>query len=168
MATHYAREGFYQKLLHTAPPDEYTPEAIKKPPEEIKNLIGDSLEIAEASGLYELCQKYSDISLNSKKFRVEGTCDVGAYFRPADIEAAKIATKVYVKRNGITDIQGLMAVIKEMHRHAVDDDKTGTTAFVAPENNGGTIFGMYYSFRGLPEDFWGKLEKEVITYIEET
>lgn len=100
MVTHYAKEGFYQKLLHIDPPGELTPEAIKNPPEEIKNLIGDSLETAEASGLYELYQKYSDISLNSLKYRVEHTCDIIASLQFKDIIGLQNSTD----NNRIQDI----------------------------------------------------------------
>ena len=122
----------------------------------------------EDTQFYELCQKYSDISLNAIKQRIPGTCDVQGCFQFADIESAKHATKNYVVEWEIKDIDTLLSLIHDFHSHAVAwDDKRTTSGRVLPENyNYQSIYGgKYFNFKELPEDTWESIALEVKEYI---
>lgn len=122
----------------------------------------------EDTQFYELCQKYSDISLNAIKQRIPGTCDVQGCFQFADIESAKHATKNYVVEWEIKDIDTLLSLIHDFHSRAVAwDDKRTTSGRVLPENyNYQSIYGgKYFNFKELPEDTWESIALDVKEYI---
>lgn len=122
----------------------------------------------ENTRFYELCQKYSDIALNSIKQRIPGTCDVQGCFQFVDIEAAKQATKDYVAEWGVKDIGVLLSLIHEYHSRAVAwDDTRMTSGRILPENyDYHSIYGgSFVDFKRLPEDIWEIIEHEVKEYI---
>lgn len=160
MAIHSSVESFYNEIIQ---------DTIDIP--ELNALIGNTVESALESGLYELCQKYSDIALNAPKIRVEGTCDIQGVFQFSDIDRAKQATLTYIKSHGIQNIDGLMDFIGKWHSRAVDwDDKRCKGGIVRPEGYtcGAGYAGKYYNFQELPDDQWEKIKAEVIKFVTET
>lgn len=118
-----------------------------------------------SSGFYELCSKFSDISLNAPKYADPKTCDVQASFQFKDIDIAKEAFKQYVAENELNDYEGILEVIRVMHPFAVAwNDSRQKTAVVQPKNYqwDSPFYGKYHNFCELPEDIWGKISSELL------
>lgn len=148
-----SKQYFYQKLQDN---------------QEQVALLWPSIDNLENTHFFELCQKYSDISLNAIKQRIPGTCNVQGCFQFTDIETAKKATKDYVAEWAIEDIDVLLSLIHEFHPHAVAwDDKRMTNGRVLPENYDyhSLYAGQYFNFKRLPEDIWEEISHEVKEYI---
>lgn len=123
------------------------------------------IKSARGSGFYELCSKFTDISLNAPKTADPKTCDVQACFQFTDINVAKAAFKDFVSKNGISDINGLLEAIHLMHPFSVAwDDPRSKGGMVRPENYDWKpgFAGKYHNFCQLPEDIWNQIKDEIM------
>ncbi len=117
------------------------------------------------SEFYEVCSKFSDISLNALKFVDHKTCDVQASFQFTDINNAKVHFKNFMRDKELNDVEGVLDAIGMMHRFAVAwDDPREKSGIVPPEGYDWTpgFAGKYHNFRELPEDIWQKIRNEII------
>ena len=74
----------------------------------------DTVDIQhEDSAFYELCQKYADIGLN-----LHNNLSNLQY----DTKKAVDATREYIEKNNIKDIDIFLSIIKYMHKFAYDED----------------------------------------------
>ncbi len=117
------------------------------------------------SEFYELCSKFSDISLNAPKFVDRKTCDVQASFQFTDIDNAKLHFKNFMRDKELDDVEGVLDAIGIMHRFAVAwDDPREKSGIVQPEGYDWMpgFTGKYHNFCELPEDIWQKIRNELI------
>ncbi len=117
------------------------------------------------SEFYEVCSKFSDISLNAPKFVDHKTCDVQASFQFTDIDIAKVHFKNFMRDKELNDVEGVLDAIGIMHRFAVAwDDPRVKSGIVHPEGYDWTpVFaGKYHNFCELPEDIWQRIRSEII------
>lgn len=120
------------------------------------------------SKFYELCSAFSNISLNAPKWADPKTCEVQASFQYIDIDKAKSALKDYIVETGLSDIEGLLGAVGQMHRLAVAwDDPRVKSGVVHPEgfNWQPGFFGKYHNFCELPTDMWQKIRDEILEEI---
>ena len=146
---------------------DYFYQELEKHIDVVETIWGSKIEL-EDTMFYELCKKYSDIALNSEKWRIKGTCDIQACFKNVDIDVAKEETKKYVEKWAIKEIDLLLGLIYKMHSIAVEwNDTRCTGGRVVPENYDWKpgFAGMYYNFSMLPESVWNDISKEIKQYL---
>ena len=164
MVLHDAKDQFYTELYHKIESNEITSKVFA---DFITSTRGEHPEDS-TSGFYELCSKFSDISLNAPKWADSKTCDVQASFQFKDIDAAKAAFKSYVSQKGLTDYEGVLDAIGLMHRLAVAwDDPRAKSGLVQPKDYkwNSPFFGKYHNFCEIPDDFWQTLKEEILKEI---
>lgn len=118
----------------------------------------------DTSGFYELCSKFTDISLNAPKAPDPKTCEVRACFQFTDINIAKAAFAEYVDTHQLKDIEGLLEAVRLMHPFAVAwDDPRSKSGMVRPEGyDWNSIFaGKYHNFCQLPDEIWDQIKDEI-------
>ena len=123
-----------------------------------------------SSFFYELCSKFTDISLNAKKVADPITCDITACFLFNDIDAAKSAFISYMNNNHLTDAEGILDAIFIMHPLAVADDDNRTKAsLVRPTNyDGKSLFaGKYHDFCVIPYEEWEEIRNEIMNILQQ-
>ncbi len=160
MVLHDSKDQFYAELNRKVEERQITSQEFI---EFLKNMADQN-----ASGFYELCSKFTDISLNAPKIADPKTCEVQGCFQFSDINAAKSAFQTYVRDNGLTDIEGTIEAVHLMHPFSVAwDDPRNKGGMVRPENYDWKpgFAGKYHSFCELPDDIWNQIKCEI---LEET
>jgi len=153
---HNAREQFYDKLLQK-----------DNLPDELARILSIN---PQESGVFELCQKFEEIALNTRKIRKQGTCEVQGVFQFTDIDKAIYATKAYVRKHHINDVHSFLEIVHDMYPHAVLwDDKRTKSGLVRPEGYDWTspVAGVYYDFTRIPEDQWRGIIADILKCIQD-
>ena len=151
--------------LHNSKDDFYA-YAEKFLTEELQQLLNNDKMKSE---FYNLCKKFSDISLNAPKIKDSKTGNVSGSFQHTDINIAKEQTINFITKYGITDPDAFMEIIHRVYGNAVDrDDKRQKAGLVKSEsyNYNGGFFGTYYNFQQLPDDIWEIICTEIIETIK--
>lgn len=124
-----------------------------------------SMADQNTSGFYELCSKFTDISLNAPKKADSKTCEVQVCFLFSDINVAKSAFQIYVRDNELTDVEGILEAVHLMHPFSVGwDDSRNKGGMVRPENYDWKpgFAGKYYNFCELPNETWEQIKDEIL------
>lgn len=101
------RENFYQHIIRDSIGDE-----------EIRAII---IEKGEQSLFFELCKHFVDISLNAKRIPLDNY-ELQGVFAEADIDCAVNEFVEFFTDNGLTNVEGLLETVKQMHLYAVEDN----------------------------------------------
>ena len=162
MVLHDSKDQFYVELNRKI-------ENMQITSQEFVDFI-NSIPDQKTSGFYELCSKFTDVSLNVPKKVNPKTCNVQACFQFSDINTAKSAFKTFVRDNDLIDIEGLLEAIHLMHPFSVAwDDPRSKGGIVRPENYNRKpgYAGKYYNFCGLPDENWNQIKDEIMRLCSE-
>lgn len=161
MILHDAKDQFYQELYRKIDNKEIHSNEF------IDFIVSNSGTNPEdnTSGFYELCSKFSDISLNAIKKVDPKTCDVQACFQFKDSDVAKAAFKKYTAEKKLSDYEGILDAIGLVHWLAVAwDDPRQKSGLIQPQGRelGSPFYGKYHNFCELPEDVWKQIRAEIV------
>ena len=157
MVMHDLRNQFYDELNRKIKDKQITSQ-------EFIGFMNSETE-CNASAFYELCSKFSDISLNAPKAVDTKTCNVQASFQFIDINAAKAAFQEFVRKNELTDIAGLLEAIHMMHPFSVAwDDPRSRGGMIRSEKYDWKLgfVGKHYNFCELPEEIWNQIKDDIM------
>ncbi len=162
MENHNDKKRFYSELYHKISTKEIVADEFVNFAN--TNKTNDMNE--NTSGFFELCSKFVDISLNAIKFPDPITCEVKDVFLDTDINSAKAAFKEYTTNHTLSDIDGILEVIKIMHMYAVLDGDTRTkSATITPKtstfNSQVGYVGKYHNFCIIPNDLWDEICQQI-------
>lgn len=147
------KEYFYEQLLQNLDSDKNA---------ELNNIIEKE---GQESNFFELCNTFLEIALNSEKFKNENGAISGC-FKFEDINIAKMATKQFVDKYKIQDIDNLFEIIHENYKKTKDsNDSRESSGMIRNEDSNSTIgiYGIYYDFTSIP--IWDDLIKDITQFI---
>lgn len=138
----------------------------------LQNLTNNNNELSsiikneeQNSNFFELCNSFLDIALNSEKFKDEND-RISGCFKFEDINKAKIATKQFVDKYKIQDIDNLFEIIHDNYKQTKDpNDSRDSSGMIRNENMNSSIglYGIYYDFTSIP--IWDDIVKDITQFI---
>ena len=146
------KEYFYEHLLQN----------LTNNNDELSNIIKNE---EQNSNFFELCNTFLDIALNSEKFKDENE-RISGCFKIEDINKAKIATKQFVDKYKIQDLDNLFKIIHDNYKKTKDpNDSRDTSGMIRNENMNSFIglYGIYYDFTSIP--IWDDIVKDITQFI---
>lgn len=118
------------------------------------------------SHFFELCNTFLDIALNSIKFKDENGKICGC-FKYEDIDKAKIATKQFVDKYKIKDLDNLFNIIHEYYKKTKNpNDNRASSGFIRNDslnNYSMGLYGTYYDFTNIP--VWDDIVNDITKFI---
>lgn len=135
-----AKEYFYEYLLQNLTSNKN---------DELYNIIEKE---GQQSNFFELCNTFLEIPLNSEKIKDENG-NISGCFKFKDINKAKIATKRFVDKYEIQDINNLFEIIHDNYKKAKNsNDSRNSSGMIRSEDMDYSIglYGTYYDFTEIP------------------
>lgn len=148
-----AKKYFYESLLQNLTSNKN---------DELYNIIKTE---GQQSDFFELCNLFLEIPLNSEKFKDEDGKITGC-FKFEDINKAKIATKQFVDKYEIKDIDNLLVFIHDNYKKTRNPNESrDTSGMIKSDNVDSSIgfYGTYYDFTLIP--VWDDIVKDIIQFI---
>lgn len=148
-----AKEYFYEYLLQNLTSNKNN---------ELYNIIKKE---GQQSNFFELCNTFLEIPLNSEKFKDENG-NIGGCFKFEDINKSKIATKQFVDKYEIQDIDNLFEIIHDNYKKAKNsNDNRNSSGMIRSEDMNYSIglYGTYYDFTEIP--VWDDIVTEITQFI---